>query len=381
VKSSRFLIRLMTTACAVWAVSCAEIGETQAQHTFTPGPPPPFESSFVSGEQSGTAGGGGLPNAQEAATVVDEQGVIDDTNPEVPPVPEFLTQDDLAPLLSRLNELELVTGNLDDGSGVEYLETPSIDSLRVFNGRLHVDEWGFPISSTGINLIENGDPRIAPKNRVLLRRVRLSVAGKVPPQNVSYHLDLEFSGTDRGQVRDAWVGIDDLGRLHTLRIGNQKRPYGLDELNSSNFMVFLERPFTVSAFNEENRRFGAATYGVSDDKRFNWRAGGFHLRQFQNSGSIVDNLNELEVAGRLASTPFYDSCSGGRDYLHCALSGSVGFPSDDPSDTTAQWRTRPEARSGERWLDTGVIGGVRAYELLNVESVLNLGAFRSAVST
>ena len=294
----------------------------------------------------------------------------------VPSVPEFLTQDDLSPILSRLNELESRREERDS-SGVEYLETPSVDSLRVVNGRLHVDEWGFPVSSSGVNLIENGDPNTNPKNRVLLRRVRLSVAGKVPPENVSYHLDLEFSGTDRGQVRDAWVGLDDLHLLNTVRIGNQKRPYGLNELNSSNFMTFLERPFVVSAFNEENRRFGIMTYGTTPDQRYNWRFGGFHLRQFQSTGSIVDNLDEVELAGRLASTTLFGRCDG-RDYFHLAIAGSVGFPSPDPNDTTARRRTRPEARSESRWLDTGPIDGARVYELLALESVLNIG--RASVS-
>jgi phosphate-selective porin OprO and OprP len=295
-----------------------------------------------------------------------------DAPPAVPAVPDFLTHDDLAPLLSRINQLESDEKSKDD-PGLAFMETPSIDSLRVFNGRLHVDEWGFPASSPGINEIENGDPRENPASRLLLRRVRLSVAGKVPPQNVSYHLDLEFSGTDRGQVRDAWLGIDDLAWFSTVRIGNQKRPYALDELNNSNFMVFLERPFVVSAFNEENRRFGIASYSNTADKRFNWRFGLFHLKEFQDTGSIVGNLEELEIVGRLASTSLYDERREGRDYLHSALAIAIGFPDDDPTNTTARLRTRPEARTTTRWLDTGPIGGAKAYEILAFETVLNLG--------
>ena len=318
---------------------------------------------------------------------------VDGQDVEVPPIPDtpgieprtnaddsaqgqgFLTQDDLSSILSRLEELE--TGAMafaEEESEIEFLESPSIDSLRVVNGRLHVDVWGFPQSDDGINLIESGSLANEPDDRILLRRIRFSVKGKVPPENVSYHLDLEFSGTDRGQVRDAWIGLDHLPFFNSLRFGNQKRPYGLDELNSSNFMVFLERPFVVSAFNEDNRRFGIASYGSSPDDFFNWRFGVFHLLPIQGSGSIVDDLGQLELAGRLAATPVY--CDSGRQYLHLGLASSVAFPSDDPGTTAARFRTRPEARSGSRWLDTGTIPNARSYEILAAEAVANIGPWQ-----
>jgi phosphate-selective porin OprO/OprP len=41
--------------------------------------------------------------------------------------------------------------------------------------------------------------------------------------------------------------------------------------------------------------------------------------------------------------------------------------------STARFRTRPEARTSSRWLDTGTIEGANAYQLLGLEGVVNVG--------
>jgi phosphate-selective porin OprO/OprP len=200
---------------------------------------------------------------------------------------------------------------------------------------------------------------------------------------MSYRVELEFSGTEGGRIRDAWIGWDDLLLLDTLRLGNQKRPYGLEELNSSNFMVFMERPFVVEAFNENNRRFGIASYGMSDDLTYNWRYGVFGLDLVQDTGSSFNERLQPEVAGRLSSTWWYDESSSGRGYGHWGISGVCAFPdgqapNDGNSDNTAWFRTRPEAPTQNRWLDTGRIAGAEAYQILGLESVLNLGRVQVA---
>ncbi|MCA9150883.1 MAG: hypothetical protein KDA92_16340, partial [Planctomycetales bacterium] len=40
---------------------------------------------------------------------------------------------------------------------------------------------------------------------------------------------------------------------------------------------------------------------------------------------------------------------------------------------TGRFRTRPEARTSNRWIDTGNIAGANTYELLGLEGVVNLG--------
>jgi phosphate-selective porin OprO/OprP len=283
---------------------------------------------------------------------------------------------------SRLDRLEESVFGLESLDG-RFLEALSNYSRRIVNGRIHIDQWGFPQDSAGINTIETGDPNGDPQDRLLYRRIRLGVRGTVPPENMPYRMEIEFSGQDGSQFRDAWIGWDELLLLNTLRIGNQKRPYGLDHLNSSNFNVFLERPFVVDGFNEDNRRFGLVSYGVTDDMAFNWRYGLYDLELIQNSGSTINDEYQLEFGWRLANTWWYDEACDGRCFGHWGLSGTFAFPDGNApnngiQNNEAQFRTRPEGRSNSRWLDTRRIAGAESYQILGIESVVNLGCFQFA---
>jgi phosphate-selective porin OprO/OprP len=80
-----------------------------------------------------------------------------------------------------------------------------------------------------------------------------------------------------------------------------------------------------------------------------------------------------EVAGRLANTIWYDETSDGRGYAHWAVSGSAAFPGGGPA---GRFRTRPEARTANRWLDTGedAADDWNRYQLFGLEGVVNVGA-------
>ena len=300
------------------------------------------------------------------------------------PLPEPMNSDSTAPDFSeelrgfseRLNSLETRAETRAETLRElesEFLESPSTDSLRTTTGRLHLDYWAFPRDSPGINLLETGDPESPPLDRFELRRIRIGVRGQVQPKNVSYQLDLEFSGIDSIGIRDAWIGFDDHPLLDTIRIGNQKRPYGLDQLNSSNFMVFIERPMIVEAINDPNRRLGVQSFGASEDRTWNWRYGIFNLVPIEEKGVISTNNYQAEITGRLASTPWYDENCGGENYWHLGIATSLAFPSENLSDTTARFRSFAEARTANRWLNTGFIPGSESYQLLATESVFNLG--------
>jgi phosphate-selective porin OprO/OprP len=172
--------------------------------------------------------------------------------------------------------------------------------------------------------------------------------------------------------------------LQKLLIGNQKRPYGLDHLYSSRYTFFQERPFIVEAFNQDARRLGIQSYGVSEDLAYNWRYGVFNQRLIQDEGEYLSDHYQLEFAGRLANTLWYDEAADGRNYMHLAASGAVAQPDGladgdpDPIGTgraanEARFRTRPEARTESRWLDTGRIAGAEVYGLVGTEGVVNLG--------
>ena len=249
-------------------------------------------------------------------------------------------------------------------------------SRMKISGRIHADHWAIPNSTDAINIFENGDPTISPQDRLGFRRLRFGVGGDLW-KTMLYRIEMEFAGGNDIEFRDAYLGWTDIPVLQTLLIGNQKRPYGLDHLNSSRYNVFLERPFVIEAINQDARRLGIQSYGVSEDEAWNWRYGVFNQRLVQDEGHYISDHYQPELAGRLANTFWYDEASDGRGYGHWAIAGTLANPDGSglPGRATneARFRHRGEARSRSRWIDTGIIDGATNYEMLAVENVWNFG--------
>lgn len=236
------------------------------------------------------------------------------------------------------------------------------------SGRIHLDYWNFADNDPGIALLEGGDPQ----DRFGFRRLRFGVKGNLP-SNMFYKIEMEFAGANNTEYRDAFIGFNDLPWFKTVIIGNHKRPYGLDHLNSSRNNVFIERPFIVEAFNQDSRRLGISSNGVSDDQQYNWRFGVWAQELTQTTFGYIGDSTQPEFAGRMANTWWWDEASDGRGYGHVAVSGSYGRPDGLGANNQARYRTRPEARSTNRWLDTGTIAGAESFILGGVEGVLNVG--------
>lgn len=249
-----------------------------------------------------------------------------------------------------------------------------------WTGRIHADYWAFPETSAGANAFETGDDANSVDDRFLFRRVRIGFVGNIP-DNMLYKLEFDLNAPAAPQFKDMYIGWTELPLLQTVLLGNQKRHYGLDHLNSSRFNVFIERPAVIEGFNQDARRFGLSSYSVSEDEAWNWRYGAYMSQDIQNVGTVfatpVLEDYQAEFAARLANTIWYDEASDGRGYAHWAISGTAA--STDPSGvatSTARFQTRPEARTASRWLDTGVIVGADGYQLGGLEGVLNLGPFQ-----
>jgi phosphate-selective porin OprO/OprP len=102
------------------------------------------------------------------------------------------------------------------------------------------------------------------------------------------------------------------------------------------------------------------------------------LENTSADGEYIGDSLQASFNARLASSPWYDETSDGRGYFHWAIAGMAADPDGDvsPDDTNAneaRFRTRAEERSNQRWLDTGRIAGASAYEILGLESILNIG--------
>lgn len=288
------------------------------------------------------------------------------------------TQDKANDLAARIAELEKSAAKSDQTIDKLQETLPGLlfhshgSPKMQFFGRIHLDYWAFPKFDDSLAPLDDGNPQ----DRVNFRRLRIGIKGDLN-DNMFYKYEGEFSGGNNPSYRDAILGFKHVPLLQTVVFGNHKRPYSLDHLNSSNHNVFIERPFVVEAFNQDNRRLGVSANGVSEDLSTNWRFGYWNQILTQNSGGYISDNYQGEIAGRLAKTFWWDESSGGRGWGHFALAGSLGNPDDDgnPAGSGARYRTRPEARSTSRWLNTGNILGAEANHLIGLEAAFNVGSF------
>ena len=246
-------------------------------------------------------------------------------------------------------------------------------TMKLF-GRIHLDYWTFPgTDSPGIDNLEGEDPQ----DRFNFRRMRIGVGGDLN-DNMFYKYEGEFADGNNPSYRDAYLGFKSLPLFNTVIAGNHKRPYGLDHLNSSRYNVFIERPFIVEALNQDSRRIGVSSNGVSEDQQFNWRYGIWHHELTQTQSGFISDHYQPEIASRMAWTAWYDESSGGRGYAHLAAAGSYAVPDGRTAgaDNAARYRTRPEARTNNRWLNTGRILGTDSVSLRALEGVFNVGALQ-----
>lgn len=287
---------------------------------------------------------------------------------------------DYQALLERVDKLESGWDDYQDELADEAAEKKKKSSLK-FSGRVHLDNWYFTESDPGINYLETGNPLDDPENRWDFRRIRLELQGTVP-NNMLFRTQIDFNNPSEPEMKDAYIGWDGLPNNQTLLLGNQKRPIGMDHLNSSRHNVFIERPLAVETFNEDARRLGLCMYGYSDNEVVNWRYGMFLLENISDDGRYRGDFTQGGLYGRVAASPWYDDISGGRGYYHCAIAGSAnrtdgdGTIDQDQNSNESRFRTRPLARSDERWWNTNRILGAEYYEQLAVESALNIGALQ-----
>ena len=259
--------------------------------------------------------------------------------------------------------------------GIAVASSRDAEFSLIINGRLHIDYWGFLREDAGIETLEDGDPQ----SRVGFRRIRVSAKGAVR-WHIIYKIEIEFASPDNTEWRDAFIGFRRIPLIQKIIVGNQKRPYGLDHLNSSRYNVFLERPMFIDAFNDDTRRLGTVIYGINSSKTMNWMLGGYSGDKVQDEAAFYKSEQfQGEVAGRFAHTPYYDKGSDGRTYVHWAISGTVAFPDGRGGEgvsNTAHFRARPEARSDNRWIDTGAIADATNYQLVGLENVINIKRFQ-----
>src|SRR5215471_15472970 len=151
---------------------------------------------------------------------------------------------------------------------------------------------------------------------------------------------------------NAWIGVNDIPLVGTIRAGWMKEPIGLAFLTSSRWLNFMERtPGTSSFFTHS---VGAMFLNTSANERVTWAFGVFHAEN-DNFGFGFGDGEYAEV-GRFTCLPWYED--EGRQLLHMGFGAKHGHLDQNQIDLKGRPSVRTMPGSQEPPLaDTGTIDG------------------------
>jgi len=218
-------------------------------------------------------------------------------------------------------------------------ESANKDFRIKIGGRTQVDAVAFS-AGPGPNRspTEGGlDPKLA--NTVNFRRGRLRIEGRMYElydfaceydyiNELNVNNEVYPTERDAGPITattDLWLQLREIPILGTVRIGNQKDPYGYEHLTSSRWLNFMERSFSQDAFEGPfNNGFlpGIQILNNNEEGDIAWQIGEF--KNTTNPFGFSNSSGGSMTVGRLVYLPVYED--EGRKLLHLAVSGRTMEP-------------------------------------------------------
>jgi phosphate-selective porin OprO/OprP len=185
-----------------------------------------------------------------------------------------------------------------------------------------------------------------------VRRFQLFAQGTID-HHLRYSISFDL-GADPGFGEVFIEGRDDglnlFGyRIGQFRLGTFQEPFSFERVMSSYYTGFVERSLPVWAFSPGNN-LGYMVHDTAMHHRLSWAVGFFSFGQ-QNEDNSSNSV--LSVTGRLTGLPVYRD--DGRTLLHLGISLS----SRTPKGSSTRYRSRPEARFVEFFVDTGDLDASR----------------------
>lgn len=269
-------------------------------------------------------------------------------------------------------------------------ESKQKDFKVKIGGRTQVDAVAFSAGPGPGNQPPNQgglDPGLA--DTVDFRRARLRVEGRMYEfydwaaeydfvNQINVNNEVYPTERDSGPstaVTDLWLQVRELPLLGTVRVGNQKDPYGYEHLTSSRWLNFMERSFAQDAFEGPfNNGFlpGIQVMNSTEDGSVGWQVGEF--KNTSNPFGFSNSSGGSMTVGRLVYLPVFED--EGRKLLHLGISGrtmeprrqytsfdlKTGLPIGDEI-TAVRFRSRGSIRNGPPgplnsiYADSGLLQG------------------------
>ena len=192
---------------------------------------------------------------------------------------------------------------------------------------------------------------------VELRQARIQISGTAYGR-LAWKGQYDFAAD---KVKDVWISLKDIPLAGTLKVGNFKEPFSLEQMTSLRFTTFMERSIAI-AFSP-SRNMGIQFNDNAFDKRMTWAVGAFRQsgEKFGDTESFSDS-SAYQITGRVTGAPVYHA--DGERVVHLGVSYSHKFRS--LGGESIRWKTRPESHLANTVADTGNLNTDGA-DLLNLE--------------
>ena len=218
-------------------------------------------------------------------------------------------------------------------------ESANKDFRVKIGGRIQTDATAFSATPGPNQLPTQGGLTPELSDAVNLRRARIRIEGRMY-ELYDWATEYDFANQinvnnsvypterDAGPLTaatDLWLQCREIPILGTVRVGNQKDPYGYEHLTSSRWLNFMERSFAQDAFEGPfNNGFlpGIQILNSTEDGGIGWQVGEF--KNTSNPFGFSASSGGSMTVGRLVWLPIYED--EGRKLLHLAASGRTMDP-------------------------------------------------------
>ncbi len=269
-----------------------------------------------------------------------------------------------------------------DDKGIRF-ETNDGAFKFSLNGRLHTDAAVY--SGGDIAVYDAKTPggaytgqkihNLRQSDGTEIRRLRMEFAGQFN-EDFKFKVQPELANagtTEKGQytigIRDAFVQYTGFGQYGSFTVGQSKQPYSLQQMMSSNDMVFMERSMEYEFTNRSVNRAIGLRYDLSD----NWwqfSTGLYGSTATPQTSGTTDAPDEgWGGAARLTMAPWMKS----DELVHVGISGAYRAPQSDFR--SVQYSFKQTAMSPVAYLNTGAMTDIQNSQFFDGEIAGAYGPF------
>jgi phosphate-selective porin OprO/OprP len=192
------------------------------------------------------------------------------------------------------------------------------------------------------------------------RRARLFFSGTVYDRAIfKVQYDFANTGDDKGDIKDAYLGLTKLGPIDKVLVGHMKESFSLDALTSSKYITFMERALTETF--APGRNTGFAIHDRVLDKRILWQVGAF--KDSDDAAFSFEDDGKWNLTGRVVGVPLYED--DGEKVVHLGFAYSHQFRGGN--DFMLRYRRKPESHLAPYLANTGSVMPTNNINLINPE--------------